>query len=93
EIETALRTLPVASVMLRPGGIQPAHGERSPHGWMRPMYALGAPLMGLGVRMLPSIMTSTSALGRALLALAQMPEPPAVVENAGINRLGAGPTR
>ncbi|HWS78206.1 MAG TPA: NAD-dependent epimerase/dehydratase family protein, partial [Thermomonas sp.] len=47
EIETALRTLPVASVMLRPGGIQPAHGERSPHGWMRPMYALGAPLMGL----------------------------------------------
>ena len=93
EAEAALRALPIASVMLRPGGIQPAHGERSPHGWMRPMYALGAPLMGLGVRMLPSIMTSTTALGRALLALAQMPDPPPVVENAEINRLGASPTR
>jgi hypothetical protein len=34
-------------------------------------------------------MTSTSALGRAMLALAQMPDPPQVVENAEINRLGA----
>lgn len=89
EAEAALRALPIRTVMLRPGGIQPAHGERSPHAWMRPLYALGAPLMGLGVRLLPAAMTSTAALGRALLALAAMPDPPAVVENAGINRLGA----
>jgi uncharacterized protein YbjT (DUF2867 family) len=89
EAESALRALPLACVMLRPGGIQPARGERSPHAWMRPMYAIGAPVMGLGVRLLPSIMTSTSALGRAMLALAQMPDPPQVVENAEINRLGA----
>ena len=56
---------------------------------MRPFYAVGAPLMGLGVRLLPSVMTSTTAMGRALLALAAMPSPPAVVENAAINRLGA----
>ena len=93
EAEAALRALPVTSVILRPGGIQPAHGERSPHAWMRPMYALGAPLMGLGVRLLPSIMTSTAALGRAMLVLAQMPEPPLVVENAEINRLGSDPLR
>lgn len=93
EVEAALGALPVNSVMLRPGGIQPAHGERSPHPWMRPMYALGAPFMGLGVRLLPSIMTSTAALGRALLALAQMPDPPEVVENGEINRLGAGAPR
>ena len=89
ETERALQALPITTVMLRPGGIQPAHGERSPHAWMRPMYAVAAPLMGLGVRLAPGLMTSTAHLGRALLALATMPTPPAVVENAEINRLGA----
>lgn len=89
EAEAALRALPIATVMLRPGGIQPAHGERSPHAWMRPLYALGAPFMGLGVRLLPGVMTSTAAVGRALLALAAMPDAPAVVENTDINRLAA----
>lgn len=87
ETEAALRALPITTVMLRPGGIQPAHGERSPHAWMRPLYAVGAPFMGLGVRLLPGVMTSTAAVGRALLALAAMPDPPSVVENAEINRL------
>ena len=89
ETERALRQLPLRTVMLRPGGIQPAHGERSPHAWMRPLYAVAAPLMGIGVRLAPSVMTSTAHLGRALLALAAMPAPPPVVENADINRLGA----
>ena len=91
EAEAALQALPITTVMLRPGGIQPAHGERSPHAWMRPFYAVAAPLMGLGVRAMPGLMTSTAHLGRAMLALAAMPRPPAVVENDAINRLGAGP--
>ena len=89
ETERALRQLPLRTVMLRQGGIQPAHGERSPHAWMRPLYAVAAPLMGIGVRLAPGVMTSTAHLGRALLALAAMPAPPPVVENADINRLGA----
>ena len=89
ETERALRELPLRTVMLRPGGIQPAHGERSPHAWMRPLYAVAAPLMGIGVRLAPGVMTSTAHLGHALLALAAMPAPPPVVENADINRLGA----
>ena len=89
EAETLLQTLPISTVMLRPGGVQPAHGERSPHAWMRPMYALGSPLMGLGVRLLPGLMTSTAAIGRTMLALAAMPRPPSVVENAEINRIAA----
>ena len=89
ETERALRQLPLRTVMLRPCGIQPAHGERSPHAWMRPLYAVAAPLMGIGVRLAPGVMTSTAHLGRALLALAAMPAPPPVVENADINRLGA----
>ena len=89
EAEAALRALPITTVMLRPGGIQPAHGERSPHAWMRPLYALGAPLLGLGVRLLPGVVTSTAAVGRAMLVLAAMADAPAVVENDGINRLAA----
>lgn len=88
ETEAALQALPVATVMLRPGGIQPAHGERSPHAWMRPFYRVAAPLMGLGMRWLPGTLTSTARLGRAMLQLTTLPDPPAVVENAEINRLG-----
>lgn len=75
--------------MLRPGGIQPVHGERSPHAALAALYGVAGPLMGLGVRLMPSLMTSTAHVGRAMLALARMPSPPAIVENAEINRLGA----
>ncbi len=87
--EAALRALSISTVMLRTGGIRPAHGETSPHAWMRPMYMLGQPFMALGERLLPSVMTNTATLGRAMLTLATMPDPPTVVENAEINRLGA----
>lgn len=87
ETEAALQALPVTTVMLRPGGIQPAHGERSPHAWMRPFYAVAAPLMGAGVKLAPGLFTSTAHLGRAMLALAAMPAPPQAVENDAINRL------
>lgn len=88
EAEQALQALPLRSTMLRPGGIQPAHGERSPHRLLRALYAVGAPLMGVGVALAPSLMTSTALLGKAMLAVAKMPDPPAVVENARINALG-----
>ena len=87
ETERALQALPIATVMLRPGGVQPVHGEVSPHAWMRPMYAVVGPLMGLGRQVMPGMLTSTAAIGRAMLALARMPQPPAVVENAQINEL------
>lgn len=90
ETEAALQALPIRTVMLRPGGVQPVHGERSPHAAMRPLYAVAGPLMGLGVSLAPRLMTTTAAIGRALLALARMPEPPAVVENARINALASG---
>ena len=88
EVELVLQALPLRTTMLRPGGIQPAHGERSPHRALRALYAVGAPLMGIGVALAPSLMTSTQRLGRAMLLIAQLPDPPAIVENAEINRLG-----
>ena len=40
-------------------------------------------MMGLGVRLLPGVVTSTAAIGRTLLALAAMPQPPCV--DAGLH--------
>ena len=89
ETERALAALPIRTVMLRTGGIQPVGGERSPHAALAALYAVGGPFMGLGVRLLPQLMTTTQRVARAMLAVARQQDPPAVLENAEINRLGA----
>src|SRR5690606_35778219 len=91
ETEVALQALPLTTVMLRPAGIRPAHGERSPHRWMRPFYAVAAPLTGAGPRLAPGRLTRTAHLGRAMLAPPAMPSPPRVVQNDATNRLAAAP--
>ncbi len=88
ETERALAALPIRTVMLRPGGIQPVGNERSPHAALAMMYRVAGPLMGLGVRLAPQLLTTTERVGRAMLQLARDVDPPAVVENAEINRLG-----
>ena len=89
ETERALAALPIRTVMLRTGGIQPVGGERSPHAALAVLYAVGGPFMGLGVRLLPQLMTTTQRVARAMLAVARQQDPPAVLENAEINQLGA----
>lgn len=88
ETERTLAALPIRTVMLRPGGIQPVHGVHSPHPTLAAVYAVAGPVMGLGVRLLPGLMTTTERVGRAMLQLLRQDNPPAVVENAEINRLG-----
>ena len=88
ETERALAALPIRTIMLRPGGIQPVHGVTSPHDALALMYAIGSPLMGLGVRLMPGVMTTTERMGRAMLKLLRQADPPRVVETAEINRLG-----
>lgn len=89
ETERALAALPIRTVMLRTGGIQPVGGERSPHAGLAALYAVVGPFMGLGVHLLPQLMTTTQRVARAMLAVARQQDPPAVLENAEINRLGA----
>lgn len=89
ETERALAALPIATVMLRPGGIQPVEGVHSPHPRLEMLYRLSGPLMGLGVHLLPSLMTTTQRVGRAMLQVLRQDPRPAVVENDAINRLGA----
>ncbi len=89
ETERALAALPIRTIMLRPGGIQPVDGVRSPHSKRDTMYRVVGPLMGLGVQFMPGVITTTARVGRAMLALLQQDDPPAVVETDAINRLGA----
>ncbi|MBJ6982645.1 MULTISPECIES: NAD-dependent epimerase/dehydratase family protein [unclassified Luteimonas] len=88
EAEQALAALPIRTVMLRTGGIQPVGGEHSPHAALAAVYPVLGPLMGLGMRVLPGLVTDTRRVGRAMLAVLRDPEPPPVLENAEINRLG-----
>lgn len=88
DAERALAALPVRTVMVRPGGVRPVLGERSPHRALALLYRFGGPAMGVAAAAMPGLMTTTARLGRALLELARMPDPPAVVENRDINRLG-----
>jgi hypothetical protein len=62
---------------------------RSPHAAMAALYTVGAPLMGIGMRLMPGMVTTTQHVGRAMLQLARQASPPAIVENAEINRIGA----
>lgn len=91
ETERALAELPLRTVMIRPGGIRPASGVHSTHSARDVLYRLTGPLMGLSVKLAPQLMTTGECVGRAMLAAVRMPQPPAVVENAQINQLGADP--
>ena len=89
ETERALAALPMRTILLRPGVIQPVDGVHSPHHGLAVFYGLANPLMGLGVRMAPRWMTTTAHVGRAMLRLLHEADPQAIVENDEINRLGA----
>lgn len=88
ETERALAELPITTVMVRPGVVQPVDGVKSPRARMRSVYWLAAPLMGAGVMLTPALMTTTTRVGRAMLRVLRNAEPQAVVENRQINRLG-----
>lgn len=88
DTERALAELPIRTVMFRPGIVQPVEGVHSPHSGRDTLYRLAGPALGLGVHMAPQLMTTTERMGRAMLAVLRQAEPPAVVENADINRLG-----
>lgn len=88
EAEVALAQLPIRTVMLRPGGVRPVEGTGTRHGALKPLYRFAGPLMKLAVKATPSLATSNVAIGNAMIALAQMQQPPTVVECTEINALG-----
>lgn len=89
ETEAALQALPITTVMVRPGGILPEEGTHSPHGLLRAMHTLAAPLQSLIVKNVPAAATTNGAIGRAMISLVRTPNPPRVVENREVNALGS----
>lgn len=89
ETEQALATLPMRVVLLRPGAVRPVAGTGTRHGLLKPLYWAGAPLLRLAGAAAPSLVTSNLTLGKAMIALARMSNPPLIVACGAINRIAA----
>jgi uncharacterized protein YbjT (DUF2867 family) len=92
--ENGLRELPLRSYFLRPGFIRPMRGVRSKTRLYALVYAVSRPLYPLVRRLAPGWATTSEAVGRAMIALADpgTPGPAArehVLENREINALAA----
>lgn len=91
ETENAIRALPFArAVMFRPGFIRPGPGIVSRTALYRVLYAVLWPLVPVLRLLFPSKMTSTEAVGQAMLAVARGAAGGPIVENDEINRIAAG---
>jgi len=89
--ENALLALPIGGAyMLRPGFIEPMRGVRSGTRLYRVFYVLLGPLLPLWRRLFPRQITTTVAVGRAMIALAAHGDAKKILGPADINRLAAG---
>jgi len=93
ETENAVLGLPFkASYMFRPGFIQPLHGIVSKTRFYRTLYTVAAPLYPVWKALIPGYVTTTEAVGRAMLQVARHGAPKAILENRDINALAAAAT-
>jgi len=89
QTENSLLALPFrGAYMFRPAYIQPRRGVRSKTGWYRAFYAAFGVLYPVLRRALPSLVTSTDVLGRALVRVGLDGFPKPVLETRDINRIG-----
>lgn len=88
--ENALLKLPFKqSFMLRPGYIQPLHGITSKTTLYRAIYAVISPLYPLWKKLIPKHVTTTEAVGRAMLQLVRHGYAKRHLENPDINQVAA----
>jgi len=83
--ENALRELQPGGYAFRPGVIQPLHGARSKTPLYALIYRIAGPLFPLLRRFAPGVITTTEAMGRAMVAVAEHGYPSPVLENRDIN--------
>jgi uncharacterized protein YbjT (DUF2867 family) len=92
QTENALLRLPFkAAYMFRPGFIQPLRGVRSKTSWYQAFYTLLRPLSPLLRRFFPGSVTTTVAVGRALIRVAATGYSQPILETGDINRLASTP--
>jgi uncharacterized protein YbjT (DUF2867 family) len=90
--ENALLRMPFkAAYMFRPGVIQPLHGIQSRTPSYRRLYALTKPLLPLLRKLFPNQITTTEALGRAMLNVALHGYPKRILEMRDIQQASLSP--
>jgi uncharacterized protein YbjT (DUF2867 family) len=88
QTENALLQLPFkVKLMFRPGFIQPLHGIASRTALYRFLYAVMGPLYPVLKAVFPKMVTTTDAVGRAMLKAAKDGASKAILESDDINRL------
>ena len=87
QTENALLALPFKGVyVFRPAAIQPLHGIRSTTAWINAAYTVFGPLYPVLKALFPKYVTTTEAVGRAMINVARRGAPQRVLENQDINR-------
>jgi uncharacterized protein YbjT (DUF2867 family) len=88
--ENALMAMAFRGVYcFRPGYIQPLHGVKSKVGWYDAMYRVVGWAEPLLMRVAPGFVTTTEAVGRAMLKVARDGWPQKVLESKDINAAAA----
>ena len=87
--ENSLLAMPLNAFMFRPGYIQPLKGVRSPRRRYRALHAVLGPLYPLMRRFLPTHVTTTENVGRAMIRAARDGYSKPLLENPDINALAA----
>jgi uncharacterized protein YbjT (DUF2867 family) len=80
-----------ATYAFRPGIIRPLHGIKSKTPLYRFFYSAFGPLFWLLEKAVPSLVTTTEKVGRAMIAAARTGAPKPILENADINALAQEP--
>lgn len=76
------------AVMFRPGFIQPVRGVRSKTTLYRALYAVTSPLFPVLKRLFPRLVTTSDAVGRAMIAVAKDGASKAILDSDDITALG-----
>lgn len=85
--ENGLLAMPLNAYMFRPGYIQPMKGVRSKTGLYQAFYTLARPFYPLLRRMAPDQVTTTDAVGRAMIEVASNGYRERILGPADINAL------
>lgn len=93
--ENAILRLPFRrSYMFRPGAIQPKHGVRSKTALYRGLYVVLSPFLWVVKVVSPDSLTTSEAVGRAMIRVAADGAPHSLVSTREINQLARlGPRR
>jgi uncharacterized protein YbjT (DUF2867 family) len=88
ETENALLAMPLRAFMFRPGLIEPMHGITSKTRLYATLLVVFRPLFPLLRRLFPNIVTTTEALGRAMVNVTDRGSDKKLIESPDINALG-----